>query len=705
MRRKGEKVALPAAPVGGGVDAVAGWAQEAAQGLVGTASERAQRLRSALEALGRTRSAAQDAEALLEALRQRGEDAPRGDGAEPPEPDGAGEIALALWQWYEVARLAWAIGSAPDAAVDGLAAQVKHLVGALRARPTRAAEEVRRRLRLPKDAREAVREAERVSERLAAERLDEGRLEEARRSLVGFGRWIQAGFLSPPHIQIIARALEDVEAGRCRRLIVMLPPRSGKSNLVSYLFAAWYAGKHPDRDVMLASHAQEKAEEWGRAIRNAVSSEEFARVFPGVRVSGDSSAAARFNLEAGEEWVGADGRRGGPRMRRGVVKSYGRKAGPTGSGANLLIVDDLTTEAEADSDAAKREAHRAVRALRSRLAPQSEGAAWVIVNTRYREDDTIGMVLTEYADDGPWTVIRLPSLAEEDEEHVLPDGTVWRRRAGDPLWPERYTREEVEVIRATLLRTSPADWYGQHMCTPVPASGAMVDLGWLRRYGAGAEFTTHDGRRVASIPLEQAVQRASRTVVTVDTSKGTGQNAARTAVQVWLDVVGHGLHDGAYLAEAWAEAVGYSAQEAKVKEVCGRWRPHALLIEDKSTGEVMCQRLPQERDWVRTPVVPVHPCGDKVTRMAGVTPTIRDGQVWVPLAAPWLHEFERELQFFPVGKHKDQPDAMSQFLNWRRVNPPTGAGLSLPPASPALKAAFAGSWPAPAAVGGRVKGW
>jgi hypothetical protein len=329
--------------VGEGVDAVAGWAQEAAQRLVGAASERAHRLRSALEVLGRTRSAAQDAEALLEALRQRGEDAPRGDGAESPDPDGTGEIALALWQWYEVARLAWAIGGAPDAAVDGLAAQVKHLVGALRARPTRAAEDVRRRLRLPKDAREAVREAERVSERLAAEKLDEGRLEEARRSLVGFGRWIQAGFMSPPHIQIIARALEDVEAGRCRRLIVMLPPRSGKSNLVSYLFAAWYAGKHPDRDVMLASHSQEKAEEWGRAIRNAVSGEEFARVFPGVRVSGDSSAAARFNLEAGEEWVGADGRRGGPRLRRGVVKSYGRKAGPTGSGANLLIVDDLTT--------------------------------------------------------------------------------------------------------------------------------------------------------------------------------------------------------------------------------------------------------------------------------------------------------------------------------------------------------------------------
>jgi hypothetical protein len=140
VRKKGEKIALPAAPVEGGVDAVAGWAQEAAQGLVGTASERAQRLRSALEVLGRTRSAAQDSEALLEALRQRGEDAPRGDGAEPPEPDGAGEIALALWQWYEVARLAWAIGSAPDAAMDELTAQVKHLVGALRARPTRAAQ-------------------------------------------------------------------------------------------------------------------------------------------------------------------------------------------------------------------------------------------------------------------------------------------------------------------------------------------------------------------------------------------------------------------------------------------------------------------------------------------------------------------------------------------------------------------------------------
>ena len=84
-------------------------------------------------------------------------------------------------------------GRGGDLGTREVAVAFADLVGALRSRPTRAAEEVRRRLRLPKDAREAVREAERVSERLAAEKLDEGRLEEARRSLVGFGRWVQAG--------------------------------------------------------------------------------------------------------------------------------------------------------------------------------------------------------------------------------------------------------------------------------------------------------------------------------------------------------------------------------------------------------------------------------------------------------------------------------------------------------------------------------
>ena len=38
--------------------------------------------------------------------------------------------------------------------------------------------------------------------------------------------------------------------------------------------------------------------------------------------------------------------------------------------------------------------------------------------------------------------------------------------------------------------------------------------------------------------------------------------------------------------------------------------------------------------------------------------------VLLPLEAPWLAEFRRELQGFPRGRYDDQVDSFSQFLNW-----------------------------------------
>ena len=683
-------------PVSEGTDAVAAWAQ--AVGITLSQEmprDRVRMTRATLDVLGRCATAARDAEALLKALEQHGEPVESATGAEVP----ADEVALTLWQWYEVARQTWVCAVGPMSMAAEAAATARTLGANIRARPTARAEDIRRRLKLPRDARQAVRAHEEVTAKLAEEALDAEDVAEARDSLVAFGSWMRRGFLQPAHIRIIADTLERVERGELMRVIVECPPRSGKTNLVSELFPTWYLGRNPDRDIIIASHSQERADDVGRAIRNGIGSDEFSRVFPGARVADDSSAAARFNIRTDEEWQDptGKGRRGGTRMRPGICKSYGRMGRYTGSGANLLLIDDLIAEHEADSDSAKREAHRAIQALRSRLAPISEGAAWVIVNTRYREDDPIGYVLSEFAADGPWTVIKFPSLAAEAEDWELPDGTRWRRAPGDPLWPERYTKAEVEAVREFLLKTSPMDWWGQHMCSPVPHSGAMVDIGWFRRYGGGVDHVT--GERTPT--REQARERAERVVVTVDTSKGTGANAARTAIETWAELHGHGRMDGAYLIDAEAAPIGFEQQIDRVKKICEKWRPHSLLIEDKSTGEVMIPLLRNATDWVRTPVVAINPGlhGDKVARMSTCTPQIRDGQVWFPergatWAAPWLAELEGELTFFPRGKLKDMVDALSQFLNWRRENPIMGSmpRLGSNADSTALQRALGGAW-------------
>ena len=631
-------------PVEAGWDACVEWANGLTLRLLQVPeSPRVAALRDLLNAISTAKRVGTDVETALRAREQReGVSAVAARQPEPPEDD---PMALPLWHAYALCRLAYDVASAAgitDQIASVYRARAKTHVAGLRVRELASTKALQERHKIP-DLRRAVRDHAEVSAQMEREALDADLVTEAASSLIAFGHFMSREFRAPPHLQILVDALERVERGEIKRLVINLPPRHGKSLLASRLFPSWYLGLHPDRDIICCTNGQELADDFGRDVRNMLSSEELQRIFPGVHVADDSQAASRFHVV--DE---AEGRRG----RRGVYKGFGRSGRPTGSGAHLLLMDDLLVEKEADSDAAIAECHRSIRQFRSRLAP---GGAWIVINTRYRENDPVGYILTEYADDGPWTVISLPALAEGPEDHVLPDGTLWHRDEGDPLWPERYGLDELHRLRDVLLRTSPQDWYGQYLCRPVPAEGALIKMPWFasRRYA----------RRDEILP------RCSRVVISADTSKGATSSAARSAFLVFGED-----HTGAYLLHVVAEPLPYPQLRSLTKDLCRGWKPTVLLIEDHSSGQALIQDLRNDIDWPRTPIVPVHPDRNKETRMSIVTPQMADGQLWLPAAGsfPWQVELEKELTFFPRSAHKDQADALSQFLSWRREHPLLG---------------------------------
>ena len=63
-------------------------------------------------------------------------------------------------------------------------------------------------------------------------------------------------------------------------------------------------------------------------------------------------------------------------------------------------------------------------------------------------------------------------------------------------------------------------------------------------------------------------------------------------------------------------------------------------------------------------VIPIKPQGNKVTRLNVRMDKIEAGHVHLPEEAPWLDDFKAEIMAFPKGKHDDQVDSLSQFLNW-----------------------------------------
>jgi hypothetical protein len=184
------------------------------------------------------------------------------------------------------------------------------------------------------------------------------------------------------------------------------------------------------------------ASTWGRKARDLL--EQWGRLF-GVRVSKRSSATHRWDLEG----------------RDGGMTCAGVGGPITGRGAHLLIVDDpVKNDEDARSPGLRQKQWEWWQSTATtRLRP---GALTIVIQTRWHRDDLTGQILRAAETNGQrWRTVKLPALAEEND----PLG----RAVGEALWPEVYSREKLEQVRAA--RTA---YYWQAMYQQNPlAEGAM----------------------------------------------------------------------------------------------------------------------------------------------------------------------------------------------------------------------------------------
>lgn len=685
---------LPPPPITQGVDAVVEWFGRLNLHLLGDAAPTGHKLKTlqaVLSSFSRVRSPARDVEMILKARQQReGVSYALAYADEAPVTDAQ---ALPLWHAMEIARLAQLVlASTLVDAEDyrNVSARLKHHVAGVQVREVAETTAFKRRHKIGTDVAGAVEGYAQIQQQLEQEQLTEADAVDARDDLVAFGKFMQSDFEAPWHIQVIADALMRVERREVKGLILNVPPRFGKTNLASILFASWYLGRHPSHDVIVGSMSSEFAENnIGGPVRNLIQSPEYRRVFPGVNVSSDTAAKGAFRIVNEHMSV---------RQRRGMFAALGRTASPTGKGASLLLLDDFISEQDAYNSTERGHLFDQIYRFRSRLAPN---AVWIVINTRYHEDDVVGVVKKRYAADRKWEVVTLPVYAEQHESWPVTrpatanhpaEVKVFHREPGEILWPLR--RQDVEAQKALLAAESPQIWSGQFMCKPVAQSGAMIDINWFRRY---------DYEEVAALAA-----KAVRIVVSIDTGgvrmKHISSSAARTAITVWAE-----MDDGrCYLVDILADPWIYPDIIKYTKAMCNRWKPTDLLIEDKAAGTELIVDLAEHRDWVRTPVTAIMPHGPKETRMGVASPQIRSGQIYVPAtgicegvpivncpAPAWVEGFLNEMMHFPLSSRKDQVDSTSQMLNWRRENPVTGSGFSTDMSTGArrdVEAALRGPW-------------
>lgn len=431
----------------------------------------------------------------------------------------------------------------------------------------------------------------------------------ARADLGAFAALVSPGFEVPPHVELLVSALEGVERGEVKRLMVSMPPRHGKSLLCSTLFPAWCLGRDPRRLVIGASHSQELADLFGRRVRNLLLSDRFRAVFPGCQLSEDSAAAGRFDTTAG-----------------GGGFFIGRGGGLTGRGANLVVLDDVLRGPEEASSAAIRQQLKEwySSVCYTRLEPN---AGIVVVSTRWSLDDLSGWLLREHAEEN-WKVVSLPALAENTD----PLG----RAEGEALWPSRYPVEALEKIRAQL--GSPM-WLSLYQSRPVPEGGAIFREAWFQTYREPPE-----GLRI---------------VTAWDTAFGKGTREGDYSVAVTIGEA----KEAFYLIHVERGRWAFPELKRRMVELAERFHPAAIVIEDTGSGTSLLQEL---RGQTSLPLLAVKPEGGKELRAQLVSPTCEAGKVFLPESAPWKAGFLEEILSFPASVHDDRVDAFLYALAYLR---------------------------------------
>jgi len=120
--------------------------------------------------------------------------------------------------------------------------------------------------------------------------------------LIAFCKHMQPDYIVGKHHRMLANMLMDIEQGKKDRICVNIPPRHGKSQLVSIFFPAWFLGRNPNKKVMMVSHTTDLAVDFGRKVRNLISTDEYQSIFPTVQLASDSKSAGRWNTNSGGEY-------------------------------------------------------------------------------------------------------------------------------------------------------------------------------------------------------------------------------------------------------------------------------------------------------------------------------------------------------------------------------------------------------------------
>lgn len=483
----------------------------------------------------------------------------------------------------------------------------------------------------------------------------------ARRRLLHFTKLTHprysAGWVHDDICRRLERFSREVAEGKSPRLMLLMPPRHGKSELASIRFPAWHLGQYPHHELINVGYNLDLPMGFSRKVREVFRDPQYQAIFPDAVLDPDSQSVEKWNTTKG-----------------GGFTAAGRGGGITGKGAHILIVDDpIKDQEEADSALVREKLWDWYQSTAyTRLAP---GGGVLVIQTWWNDDDLAGrlqqamaMIGKEGAPEGidDFEIIKYPalSLSYEYRDDFDPGNPGPIIRTDEPidvtnpplgmskhltllrpkdfcLHEDRYPTEALKRIRANL---QPRIWSALYQQNPVPDEGMY--------------FRKEYFRYQRQLPSPAGLRIYTAWDFAIGEKQANDWTVGATILQDEMDQL--------YVLEIFRmKGDSFQIVEAML-DVATRWgsMPGTGYLIGAEDGQIwraieplFKKRMVERRQYL--PYEVLRPMTDKMARARPLQGRMQQGRVIFPEEAAWRHQAEQELLRFPAGVHDDVVDALA----------------------------------------------
>jgi predicted phage terminase large subunit-like protein len=470
--------------------------------------------------------------------------------------------------------------------------------------------------------------------------------------------WCNPAYKPHWYHKVIADVLDKWIKHEIRNLIIVMPPRHGKTELASRNLPAYILGRNPKKLIIAAAATAELAEANSRDVKRIMRSEEHVDLFGDV-----FSEKGALVKDTEKVWQLKQG---------GTYNAVGTGNNIAGRGADYIIVDDYVNNREqAESDTQRDKQWQWF--LDDIITRRHYPASTLVMATRWHFDDIIGRI-EEGQHSEPWTIIHFPKMLEgkpgvydlrkEDGEMLLSPFSLapWEYLPGQepPPYDDFLEREPILVSmdeiqlreRDSFEKRRAKNAYGVaalEQGQPVPKGGGLFQSEWIMRYQGTPE---------------SMAGRCDQIYISIDASFKDTKNSDNCAI-VAFGKRGHQL----YLIDADVGKMAYTALKPRTKIMAEKYPSATIIIEDKANGSALVAEL--KKELPRVIAFDPTPYGNKQVRAELAADRYQGGSILHPaMKMDWVESLEAELCTFPYAKRDDQVDAVSQcvlFVDQKRT--------------------------------------